>query len=166
MFKPYFARFAAYNAWANGLIYDATAEVSADQFTGDAGAFFGSLSGTLNHMIVADRIWLRRLRGDGPEETRLDRKITDDLAELRAARRVEDDRIIDYVEAREEADFLADISYRNTSGEPFTQSLDAVMGHFFNHQTHHRGQAHAILTRLTGTAPSIDLLYYMRDLDA
>ncbi len=165
MFKAHFARFAAYNVWANGLLYDAAADVSSEMFTRDAGAFFGSLSGTLNHIIVADRIWLRRIRGDGPEENQLDRLITDDIADLRAARQVEDERITDFVETRQEADFLADVSYHNTSGEAFMQPLNTIMAHFFNHQTHHRGQAHGILTQLAGAAPSIDLLYYIRSLE-
>lgn len=165
MYRPNFVRFAAYNAWANGLIYDAAAEVPQDMFTRDVGAFFGSLSGTLNHIIIADRLWLRRMCGDGPVETRLDRTITDDLSELRAARLAEDARITDLVETRQEADFAADLSYHTTSGEPFTQPLNLVLAHFFNHQTHHRGQAHGILTQLSGSAPSIDLLYFLRSLD-
>ncbi|MDF1720315.1 MAG: DinB family protein [Minwuia sp.] len=165
MFKPYFMRLANYNIWANGLLYDAADQVPKDQQTEDVGAFFGSLSGTLNHIIIADRIWLRRLRGDGPEETQHDRIVSHDMAKLRAARRVEDDRVMDFVGTRQESDYAGTISYRTTSGEPFSQQLDAVLAHFFNHQTHHRGQAHDILTRLTGSAPSIDLLYYIRSLD-
>lgn len=165
MYKPNFAHFAAYNAWANTLIYDAAASVSQDTFTHDIGAFFGSLSGTLNHIIIADRIWLRRMSGDGPVETQLDRRVTNDLAELRAARIAEDARIAEFVETRHEADFAADLSYHTTSGEPFTQPLNLVLAHFFNHQTHHRGQAHGILTQLSVSAPSIDLLYYLRSLD-
>ncbi|MDF1732971.1 MAG: DinB family protein [Minwuia sp.] len=165
MFKPYFTRFAAYNIWANGKLYDAASAVSEADLTRDVGAFFGSLSGTLNHMIVADRVWLRRFLGDGPEERQLNRVITHDLDELRGLRAVEDDRISGFITSRSEADFAASFSYRNIAGHRFTQPLSETLAHFFNHHTHHRGQAHGILTHLTGNAPELDLLYYIRELE-
>jgi len=165
MFKPYFRRFAAYNIWANGKLYDAAAAVSEADRTRDVGAFFGSLSGTLNHMIVADRVWLRRFLGDGPEETQLNRVITHDLAELRGLRHAEDTRITDFIASRSEADLAATFTYRNIAGHEFRQPLSETLAHFFNHHTHHRGQAHGILTHLTGKAPELDLLYYIRDLE-
>ncbi|MDF1736147.1 MAG: DinB family protein [Minwuia sp.] len=165
MFKPYFARFAAYNIWANGKLYDAAADVPAADLTRDVGAFFGSLSGTLNHMIVADRVWLRRFLGDGPEESQLNRIITHDLAELRTLRNTEDSRISGFIGSRSEADLAGTFSYRNIAGHAFEQPLSETLAHFFNHHTHHRGQAHGILTHLTGKAPELDLLYYIRDLE-
>lgn len=165
MFKPYFTRFAAYNIWANGKLFDAAATVPEVDRTRDVGAFFGSLSGTLNHMIVADRVWLRRFLGDGPEETQLSRVITHDLAELRSLRDAEDKRINDFIDSRTEADFARTFSYRNIAGHEFSQPLSETLAHFFNHHTHHRGQAHGILTHLTGKAPELDLLYYIRDLE-
>ena len=165
MFKPYFRRFAAYNIWANGKLYDAAAAVSEADRTRDVGAFFGSLSGTLNHMIVADRVWLRRFLGDGPEETQLNRVITHDVAELRGLRHAEDSRIAQFIASRSEADLAATFSYRNIAGHEFRQPLSETLAHFFNHHTHHRGQAHGILTHLTGKAPELDLLYYIRELE-
>jgi len=163
MFKPYFERFAAYNIWANRRIYDAAAALPDADRTRDVGAFFGSLSGTLNHIVVADRVWLRRMRGDGPEETRLDRLITHDMTELRALRAAEDARISDFIATRTEADFAGNFSYRNIAGQPFTQPLAETLAHFFNHQTHHRGQAHGIVSHLGGTPPELDLLYCIRE---
>ncbi len=76
-----------------------------------------------------------------------------------------DDRIAAYVEYVTEDELNQDFTYVPiTTPEEVTQGLGQALAHFFNHQTHHRGQAHAILTRLTGEAPSLDLIYYQRDL--
>ena len=63
--KPYFDLLAAYNAWANERIYEAASRLSDDEYRADRGVFFKSLHGTLNHLLVADRIWLRRFTGTG-----------------------------------------------------------------------------------------------------
>ncbi len=165
MFRPYFERFAAYNIWANAKLYDAAGRMSDTDRNRDVGAFFGSLTGTLNHMIVADRVWLRRFTGSGPEETQLNRIITTDLAGLRDLRNAEDARITGFIAGCSEQDLAGPFSYRNIAGHEFRQPLSETLAHFFNHHAHHRGQAHAILTHLTGTAPELDLLYYIRDLE-
>ncbi len=160
--KDYFATFAAYNAWANSSIYDAAAALSDAQFREDVGVFFRSLHGTLNHGLVADRIWLWRLTGEGVAPQRLDDTLFEDLAPLRRARESEDRRIVAYIQDLGVDAFNDTLRYSNTSGKEFEQNLSLVLGHFFNHQTHHRGHAHAALTQLTGKAPSLDLMYYLR----
>lgn len=154
---------ARYNAWANARLYDAVAARPAADFDRDLGAFFGSLKGTLNHLLVADLIWLQRLTGEGEAPDRLDTILFDDLAELRRAREEEDARILAYATGLTAADLAGTLSYRNVKGEPFTQPLAQVLAHFFNHQTHHRGQAHHMLSQLGGDPPSLDLLNYLRE---
>ncbi len=154
---------AGYNAWANRRLFEAAARLSEADLTADAGAFFGSLLGTLNHMLVADRIWMRRLTGGGEAPGRLDAILHERLADLASARAAEDARIVAYVDGLSQADLAGPLSYR-TLADPadVRQTLSSALAHVFNHQTHHRGQAHALLTRFSGEAPSFDLLVYQR----
>jgi len=161
--QSYFANFARYNAWANALLYDAAAGLTAAQFREDRGAFFRSVQGTLNHLLVTDRIWMQRITGTGEAPTRLDATLFEELAPLRAAREAEDRRIIEYIASLSETDLAGTISYRRVSTpELFVQPLAPVLAHVFNHQTHHRGQVHALLTNLTGQAPELDVLFFQR----
>jgi uncharacterized damage-inducible protein DinB len=155
---------ADYNRWANARLYDAAAALPDALYRQPAGAFFGSLHGTLNHLLVADRIWMHRMDGQGEAPARLNAILFEDLAALRAAREVEDERIIRHVRGLS-ADMLATpFEYATTSGAPQRQPRWEALVHLFNHQTHHRGQAHAILTRLgVAEPPSLDLLAMQRE---
>jgi uncharacterized damage-inducible protein DinB len=156
--------FAAYNRWANERLYDAAAKLTDRDYRADRGAFFKSMHGTLNHLLVGDRIWMHRFTGQGDVPDRLDAILYDDFSTLRSARRAEDERIIRYVGALSEADLAGRIRYRTLSS-PATleQEIGPALDHFFNHQTHHRGQAHCLLTALTGDAPSFDLILFQRE---
>jgi uncharacterized damage-inducible protein DinB len=154
---------AGYNAWANERVYDAAAGLSVSDYRADRGAFFKSVHGTLNHLLVTDRIWMRRFTGTGDAPTRLDAILFDDLSDLRAARRAEDQRIESYVAELDETRLNGLLRYRTISNPTdIEQPLASTLIHFFNHQTHHRGQVHALLTGLTGTAPSLDLIMFQR----
>ena len=91
--KSTFAMLAGYNAFANGRVYGAAAQLSDAEYRADRGAFFKSMHGTLNHLLVADRLWLRRFTGEGDAPNRLDAILFEDFLELRAAREAEDARI-------------------------------------------------------------------------
>jgi uncharacterized damage-inducible protein DinB len=161
--KAHFEMFAAYNAWANQRLYDAASRIKDEDYRADRGAFFGSLHGTLNHLLVGDRIWMRRFTGDGEEPRELDAILYEDFNELREARSREDDRIISYIRSLTEADLAGIVRYRTMRNPAdIEQYLAPLLFHFFNHQTHHRGQAHCILTGLTREAPSFDLIMFQR----
>lgn len=158
--------FAGYNAWANARIYDAASALSDDDYRADRGAFFRSVHGTLNHLLVADRIWMRRFTGEGPSPTRLDEILFETFSELRAARQAEDRRIMDYVEGLTDSGLAGLFRYRTiTNPVDIEQPLAPALDHFFNHQTHHRGQVHALLTAMTGNerTPGLDLITYHRE---
>ena len=162
--KAHFALLARYNAWANARIYEAAAALSDADYRADRGAFFKSVHGTLNHLLVGDRIWMRRFTGAGDAPNRLDAILFEDFADLRAARDREDGRIVAYVDSVGEEALQGLIRYRTiTNPTDVEQPLAPALLHFFNHQTHHRGQVHALLTGLTGAAPSLDLLLYQRE---
>ena len=162
--KAIFTMMAGYNRWANTRLYKMAGVLTREQYRLNRGAFFGSLNGTMNHILVADRVWMRRFTGTGQQPGALDAILFDELADLTRARAEEDARIIAYVDELNEETLATSLSYRTlTDGKEITQPLGSALMHFFNHQTHHRGQAHCLLTELTGDAPSFDLTLYQRD---
>jgi uncharacterized damage-inducible protein DinB len=155
---------AGYNRWANRRLYAAAAALPDAEYRADHGAFFGSVHGTLNHLLAGDRIWMRRLTGEGEAPARLDAILYENFGELRAAREAEDARIIAYVAGLTDGDLAGTVRYRTISNPAdIEQELLPVLVNFFNHQTHHRGQAHCLLTRIVNRAPSLDLLMYQRE---
>jgi len=159
--RDHFKMMAGYNAWSNERLYDAAAGLSDADYRADLGAFFKSVHGTLNHILVGDRVWLSRFTGTGPAPTALDEILYEDLDSLRAARRAEDVRIVRFVDGLD-ADRLASVLRYRALSQPVevTYPLLPALHHFFNHQTHHRGQVTALLTRLAVEAPSVDLVYF------
>lgn len=162
--KEHFALMATYNAWANTRLYRMAQQLTDEQYRRDVGAYFKSLHGTLNHLLTADRIWLWRLTGTGVAPTQLDAILFEDLSELTAARRAEDERLVSFVENVTDAQLEAAVEYRMFNGSTQQQKLREVLAHLFNHQTHHRGQAHVILTALGVKEPeSLDVLWMLRE---
>ncbi|MDQ0505910.1 DinB family protein [Xanthobacter agilis] len=160
-----YRQLAAYNAWANARLYAAAAELGAEACAKPMGAFFGSILGTLNHLVVTDRIWLARLLATGAPQPPLDTLLETDLARLLPLRVAEDARLTAFVAALDAARLVAPLTYANSSGQSFSQSCASALDHVFNHQTHHRGQAHTLLAQLGGraAAPSLDLIVFQRE---
>jgi uncharacterized damage-inducible protein DinB len=162
--KEHFALMAQYNSWANTRLFRMAGQLSEEQYHRDVGAYFKSLHGTLNHLLAGDRIWLRRLTGAGVAPTRLDAILYEELAGLTVARRAEDERLVSFVESLTDAQLEGPLDYRTTNGTAQQQKLREVLAHLFNHQTHHRGQAHGILTTLGMKEPeSLDVLWLLRE---
>lgn len=158
--------FAGYNTWCNEHLYAAAAQVTDADYRADRGVFFKSLKGTLNHLLVGDRIWMRRFTGKGENPASLDAILYDDFAQLRAARRTEDERISHYIATLSDGDLAKSIRFRTVvNPQDIEQVLAPALDHFFNHQTHHRGQAHALLSAIIGNerTPSFDLIIYQRE---
>lgn len=162
--KAHFAMMARYNAWANARLYRMASQLPDEQYRRDVGAFFRSLHGTLNHLLTADQIWMHRLTGRGEHPARLDAIVFDDLSSLIVARREEDERIKNFVHGLGEKQLDIVQKYQTMNGTPMQQPLREILAHVFNHQTHHRGQAHAILTILgIGEPEPLDLLLMLRE---
>ncbi|WP_237476480.1 DinB family protein [Lichenibacterium dinghuense] len=152
---------ARYNAWANHKLYDAVEALPDADRRADRGAFFRSLLGTLNHVLVADRMWMARFTGAPVPALRLDAVLHDDFDALRAARGEEDTRIITFVDGLDDQALSSSFTYSPVSMPGrFVAQLGPALDHLFNHQTHHRGQCHAILTGLGRAAPSLDLMVF------
>lgn len=161
--KSHYATFARYNQWANRRLYDAAALLGDTEYRADQGAYFKSMHGTLNHLLTTDRIWMKRFTGAGDAPERLDTILHERLGDLAAARAAEDRRIVDWMNGLDEEALAGVIRYRRVSTpEEFVQPLMPALDHWFNHQTHHRGQAHMVLTSLGKNAPELDLLYFQR----
>lgn len=165
--KAHFAALARYNAWANRHLYAAAAALSDSDYRADRGAFFKSMHGTLNHLLTTDWVWMHRFTGQGPSPTNLDAIQHERLADLRVAREAEDRRIVAYVDGLSDEQLKGTIRYRRVSTpEEFVQALAPALTHLFNHQTHHRGQAHTILCSFGRRDLVLDLLAFQRETDA
>nr|WP_298100488.1 DinB family protein [uncultured Shinella sp.] len=159
----HYRMFAAYNAWANRALYEAVGQLDDAAYRKNLGAFFGSLHGTLNHLLCADRIWLKRFTGTCEAPTSLDTILHEDFGGLRAARQTEDARLAAYIDGLDEAQIARDFTYTPlTNPTLVTHPLGPALTHVFNHQTHHRGQCHGMLTALGGPSLSLDLIYFAR----
>lgn len=165
--KSRYQMFSGYNAWANERLYDAVSRVPDADYRADRGVFFKSLHGTVNHLLVTDRIWMRRFTGAGQAPDRLDAILFDNFEELRSARRSQDALINRYIDSLDDERLNGMMRYKTTSAPQKTveQPLAPALDHFFNHQTHHRGQAHALLTAILGNdaTPGLDLLLFQRE---
>lgn len=158
---------ARYNAWQNNGLMTLLDAVADDQLRADRGAFFGSILGTLNHLLWADLVWLHRLTGsempkgaikDSPD-------LTPTAAAWAALRDQTDGRISLWAGLLSEVDLHGDLAwYSGAVGRNVTAAIGKVVVHLFNHQTHHRGQVHAMLTAV-GLYPQATDLFLMPDKD-
>lgn len=161
---------ADYNAWMNQKLYDAAATLPAHELAAERGAFFGSLAGTLNHLVAADTIWLRRFSTHParfavlapvlalPVPTALNATYSDDLAVLAAHRRMLDGVITSLSAQLADADLGHVLHYASMKGIRSQKRFGDVLLHFFNHQTHHRGQASTLLSQAGVDLGVTDLL--------
>ena len=148
-----------YNQWMNSKLYNTAAGLPDGELARDRGAFFGSLLGTLNHIMLADTIWLQRFSEHPAQHPALDeirarpkpqalaQILHDDLTALTAERQRLDQTIIGWCQQLTASDLSHNLAYRNMKGEAAIKNFASLMLHFFNHQTHHRGQATTLLSQ-------------------
>ena len=129
------------------------------------GAFFKSIHGTLNHVLVADYLWLSRLDAEPCAIRSLDEELYGDFDELRKQRGFTDDRLDRVIAALTNERLAGDLTYRRASGnhETVTTPLTLVFMHFFNHQTHHRGQVTTLLMQCGVDVGRTDLAWLPAD---
>jgi|SRR5690554_1841139 len=168
--QQHFVLMAEYNQWMNAKVYDAAGNLSKSDLTEDRGAFFGSVLGTLNHIVVGDRIWLKRFAAQPASveslgeitklliPTSLDQMIFENLDELYSHRKWLDEKIIKWISGLTDSDLDFSLSYQNTKGVPATKRFGSLIYHFFNHQTHHRGQVSTLLSQSGEDIGVTDLL--------
>ena len=156
------AQYALYNRVANETLYRACAALSDEERRRDLGAFFGSVHGTLNHLLLGDRIWMTRFEGGSHPSTDLGAVLFDEFDALRAVRAAMDRRIESFFAALPAGFLERDLRYVNNSGFDTTDPASVILPHFFNHQTHHRAQVHTLLSQLGRDPPVLDLHRVLR----
>ncbi len=153
----YIRLMAQYNEWMNTKLYQAAATLPPQALSENRNAFFGSILGTLSHIAVGDTIWLKRFAAHPagyadlapllalPTPASLDQLLFKDIAELHAYRKMLDQAIVKWAAAIKAADLDHVLHYANLKGVVFDRQFFSLIVHFFNHQTHHRGQASTLL---------------------
>ena len=158
---------ARYNRWMNEKLYGVAATLSDEARKRDAGAFFKSIHGTFNHLLLADRVWLARFTGAtvpdgfmGPSGIRsLDQELYVDFEELRRERALTDEELSAWVSGLTQERLAAPLVFMRL-GQKLTSPLWWAVAHLFNHQTHHRGQITTLL-RQQGCDPGVTDLFAM-----
>lgn len=156
-----FELMAGYNTWMNERLYECASKLTDEERKADRGAFFGSIHRTLNHIMLADEIWLGRFTAKPIEAASLDQELHADFDALWAARRALDARIEAWVATLTEEALRGDLRYRRMSSpDEVSLPLGVAVQHFFNHQTHHRGQITTLLTQAGHDVGVTDVVYF------
>ena len=145
----YIQMMARYNTWQNKHLREILPEMPELELTKDRGAFFGSIFATVNHLMWGDQLWMSRFDGgDGPACDPKDHKaLTANINDWATERFRTDGRIRVWADRVQEIDLTGDLTwYSGFAKREITKPLGLCIAHFFNHQTHHRGQVHAMLT--------------------
>lgn len=173
MIKPHFELMANYNATMNQKIADSIASLSEATLWEDRKAFFGSILGTLNHLMVGDLLWLRRFNqlsnhpngfcaldklADFPVPNSLTELLYLNKEDFIKNRQALDLIIIQFVTETTEADYSSILNYNNSKGLNLTKPFSLLLTHFFNHQTHHRGQVTTLFSQINIDIGETDLL--------
>ncbi len=159
------ALMARFNAWANGRLYGCVAGISDQACREDRKAYFGSIHNTLNHLLVVDRLWTHRIEGSDHGIESLDQILDGDFESLGAARETEDAALVDLVDGLSEEELRSPVTYRRMIGDgTHTTRRDHILITLYNHQTHHRGQVHAMLTQHGIDPPPLDVIYLLEEL--
>ncbi|WP_261844407.1 DinB family protein [Aliamphritea ceti] len=163
---------AEYNHWMNSKLLDAASQLSSAELKRDSGAFFNSIMGTFNHLMVGDIIWLQRFAEhpasdvlnsvrDIQRPATLSQMLHDDLSQLSPQRRQLDKMICEFCSQLNDADLMLELEYKNTKGIAFKRRFAYLLQHFFNHQTHHRGQLTTLFSQRGVDVGETDLLGVM-----
>ncbi len=161
---------ARYNRWQNESLIAAADGLTDEERRADGGAFFKSIHGTLCHILWADRIWMHRLAGwEKPEESGIAASMGEGRtwSEYQTLRRKVDQRLIDWADALTDADLSGTLTwYSGATGAEKTKPKWLLVTHLFNHQTHHRGQVHALLTRMGARPADTDIPFMPNEFNA
>ena len=171
----YIRKMADYNRWMNEKVYAAASRLPVQELATERGAFFGSVMGTLNHLMVADLIWLKRFARHPtahaalapleatPIPVALDQRLYEDFSRLRERRAWLDGVIQAWADSLTAEDIGHVLEYANTRGGHFRKGFAGLVMHFFNHQTHHRGQVTTLLSQAGVDVGETDLRALLAD---
>ena len=159
MIHAHFATLARYNVWATRALFEQVDSLPEADYRRDAGLFFKSVHGTLNHLLVAEQaVWFPRFAHGGSNRVALDTELETERARLR-------DRLVDgaqrwapLIASMPAERFAGTLEYTTTRGVPQSLPFAATLAHVFNHGTHHRGQITAAITAMGHACPELDLV--------
>jgi len=162
--QDYFLTLARYGAWATRKLYAHVDALPESDYRRDAGLFFKSLHGTLNHLLVGEHlVWFRRFAEGVSPKLALNEEVETDRVRLR-------ERLLDasmlwvpLIEALPEARLADHLNYTSTNGVSLSLPYAAALGHVFNHGTHHRGQITAAITAMGHACPELDLVRMLQE---
>jgi uncharacterized damage-inducible protein DinB len=161
--EAHFRAMARNNLWSNHRLHAACARLPAEEYRRDRRAFFRSIHGTLNHILLIDRYYLTALEGGLADASPHDRELYRDLGPLSAAQRESDRRLIEVCDGlgAEGLDRVA--SWTDVSGDRCSDPVHVVLSHLFLHQIHHRGQVHDMLSAAGAKPPQLDEFFPSHD---
>jgi len=163
MITPAYVRMMAdYNRWQNRNLYAAAASLSDEVRKQQRGAFFGSIHGTLNHLLWGDQMWMSRFIGTPPPKTPAgipdSARMYESWTDLDRERAAFDEVIIDWAETLDPAWLEGDLTWLSGAlKREVTKPKVMLVANLFNHQTHHRGQVHCMLTQCGAKPGDTDL---------
>lgn len=160
--KSLLCAYARYHAWATDILLRAVASIPDADRRADAGLYFRSIHGTLNHLLLVDRLWRGRLMRQPFALGGVGDELEVDFHALAEALRSETAAWELFVASQEDDALGRPFVYRKLSGVETRVMLAHVLLHLFNHGTHHRGQISAVVTRMGQPVPEMDLVDLVR----
>lgn len=151
---------ASYNRWMNQRMYAVCAKLSDSERKKDRGAFFKSIHGSLNHLLLGDKIWLGRFLGKPFQASGLDEELHGEFEKLWEDRSATDEIIIEWASALTDSELAGNLEYTSIVN-PATRKYEMwlAVAHFFNHQTHHRGQITTLLSQFGQDLGVTDIIW-------
>ncbi|TGK82228.1 damage-inducible protein [Leptospira noumeaensis] len=160
--KDFFLRNNAYHLWATNLLYQSLETISDADYKKDVGLFFKSIHGTLNHLLVVEKVWYSRLIGEIYVPTSLSEEIEEDRQTLKQRMVQSLELWSSWLLGLDNSIWDTIFRYQTMRGFEAELIFSDVIQHNFNHRTHHRGQITAAITGLGGKSPEIDFVYYLQ----
>ena len=151
-----FVALARNNMLCNHRLHEACAALDEAEYRAERACFFGSIHGTLNHVLLVDQRYLERLEGGSPAPLENDVEVCADRVALSAAQREIDRRLLAFVEGLDASDLARSIRYVAWTRDWTENPIAGVLLHLFQHQIHHRGQVHDMLSQTSVTPPQLD----------
>lgn len=165
--REYCVTMARYSQWQNREMLKVLEALSLEDLMKERGAFFGSILGTLNHVLWGDKMWMSRFDWEPAPEGGIEDspKLTPTLAAWGAERFRTDGRIRIWADKLKAVDLVGDLTwFSGAIGQEISKPKAHCIAHMFNHQTHHRGQVHAMMTQAGLRPAATDLPFMPKDI--
>ena len=161
--EEHFASMARNNLWSNHRVHRACAQLSPGECARDRGAFFGSIHGTLNHILLIDRWYIGRLSGKPVRPPVPHTGIHTSLEALASAQLESDRELVELCDLLDPSELTRSVSWTTAEGGKCSDPVHVVLAHLFLHQIHHRGQVHQMLCTTDVRAPQLDEFFLSSD---